>query len=74
MERPSPGGGSPARRRWSRARSDHRRGSGTGPPIPAHLPELEVVVEPPSTACPCCSGAMHRIGEDVSRRLDVAPA
>jgi hypothetical protein len=24
-------------------------------------------------ACPCCSGALHRIGEDVSERLDVVP-
>ena len=44
------------------------------PSLPAHLPEVEVVIEPASTACPCCSGAMHRIGEDVSRRLDVVPA
>lgn len=29
---------------------------------------------PESTVCPCCSGAMHVIGEDVSKRLDVIPA
>ena len=44
------------------------------PSLPAHLPEVAVVLEPASTACPCCSGAMHRICEDVSRRLDVVPA
>jgi transposase len=44
------------------------------PSLPDHLPQIEVVIEPASTACPCCSGAMHRIGEDVSRRLDVVPA
>lgn len=44
------------------------------PSLPSHLPEVEVVVEPQATACPCCSGQMHVIGEDVSRRLDVVPA
>jgi transposase len=24
--------------------------------------------------CPCCAGTLHRIGEDVSERLDVVPA
>ena len=24
--------------------------------------------------CPCCAGALHRIGEDVAERLDVIPA
>ncbi len=42
--------------------------------LPPHLPEVTVVVEPSSTTCPCCAGAMHVIGEDVSRRLDVVPA
>lgn len=27
-----------------------------------------------SRACPCCQGALHAIGEDVSERLDVVPA
>ena len=44
------------------------------PSLPDHLPRVEVVIEPASTACPCCAGAMHVIGEDVSRRLDVVPA
>ena len=42
--------------------------------LPDHLPEVEVVIDPASTVCPCCSGAMHVIGEDVSKRLDVVPA
>ena len=42
--------------------------------LPAHLPRFEVVVEPQSLACPCCSGALHRIGEDVAERLDIIPA
>jgi transposase len=43
-------------------------------PLPAHLPRIEQVIEPKSTVCPCCTGAMHRIGEDRSERLDVIPA
>ena len=35
-----------------------------------HLPHDEVVVEPDSKACPCCSGELHVIGEDTSKRLD----
>ena len=42
--------------------------------LPAELPRIEVVIEPQSHACPCCSGALHRIGEDVSERLDIVPA
>jgi transposase len=42
--------------------------------LPAHLPQVEVVIEPETTACPCCGGAMHVIGEEQSRRLDVIPA
>jgi transposase len=42
--------------------------------LPKHLPRDEVVIEPESTTCPCCQGAMHRIGEDVAERLDVVPA
>jgi transposase len=44
------------------------------PSLPDHLPRVEVVIEPKSTSCPCCAGPMHRIGEDVSQRLDVVPA
>ena len=52
----------------TRERRDRR------PSLPDHLPQVEVVIEPASTACPCCAGAMHVIGEDVSKRLDVVPA
>ncbi len=34
--------------------------------LPAHLPRIEVVVDVESKACPCCSGEMHSIGEDVT--------
>ncbi|MGU3330905.1 IS66 family transposase zinc-finger binding domain-containing protein, partial [Methylobacterium mesophilicum] len=40
--------------------------------LPAHLPRVETHID--GTACPCCSGALHKIGEDVSERLDVVPA
>jgi transposase len=42
--------------------------------LPSHLPREEVVIEPESTFCPCCGGAMHAMGEDRSERLDVTPA
>ncbi len=34
--------------------------------LPAHLPRVETLVDIDGTACPCCSGALHKIGEDVS--------
>jgi len=39
-----------------------------------HLPHVEVVIEPESKICPCCNGELHKIGEDVSKRLDKQPA
>jgi transposase len=42
--------------------------------LPAHLPRVETLVDAESTICPCCSGPLHRIGEDVSERLDIVPA
>src|ERR1700722_2501059 len=42
--------------------------------LPKHLPRCEQVLEPDATACPCCQGVLHRIGEDVSEVLDVIPA
>ena len=42
--------------------------------LPAHLPRIETVVDIADDSCPCCSGPLHRIGEDVSERLDVVPA
>ena len=43
------------------------------PSLPDTLPEVHVTIEPDLSACPCCAGALHRIGEDTSRRLDVIP-
>jgi transposase len=42
--------------------------------LPAHLPRVEVVIEPETTSCPCCGNGMHVIGEEKSERLDVIPA
>ena len=38
--------------------------------LPQHLPRVEEVIEPESLVC-ACGGCLHRIGEDVSERLDV---
>jgi transposase len=42
--------------------------------LPAHLPRVEVVIEPETTSCPCCGNGMHVIGEEKSERLDIIPA
>lgn len=42
--------------------------------LPAHLPRVEVIVDIDDKACPCCKGQLHRVGEDVSERLDIMPA
>ncbi len=42
--------------------------------LPAHLPRVDITIEPQSKACPCCEGKLHQIGEDVSEMLDVVPA
>ena len=42
--------------------------------LPAHLPRIETLVDIDNKVCPCCAGQLHRIGEDVSERLDIVPA
>ena len=59
----------PAERAVHAARRRTNRGS-----LPTHLPRVEMVVDIEDHACPCCRGALHRIGEDVSERLDIVPA
>lgn len=44
------------------------------PSLPPHLPRIEIVIAPEDTACPCCRGTMHVIGEETAERLDVIPA
>jgi transposase len=59
----------PPERKARAARRRINRGA-----LPAHLPRIERVVDVTSTVCPCCAGTLHRIGEDVSERLDIVPA
>lgn len=43
--------------------ASHRRAEpGHRKSLPPHLPRVEVVIAPETTACPCCGGAMHVIG------------
>ncbi len=42
--------------------------------LPPHLPRIETIVDIEDKACPCCKAMLHRIGEDVSERLDMVPA
>lgn len=42
--------------------------------LPANLPRVEVLIEPDETACPCCGGSLHVIGEDRAEMLDYVPA
>jgi transposase len=41
--------------------------------LPSHLPREEIVIDVENKTCACCGGLKHRIGEDVSERLDVIP-
>jgi transposase len=42
--------------------------------LPSHLPREEIIIDVADKTCACCGGLKHRIGEDVSERLDVIPA
>jgi transposase len=42
--------------------------------LPAHLPRFEVVIDIDSKECPCCGGALHKIGEDRTEQLDIVPS
>ena len=41
-------------------------------PLPAHLPRERIVYPSPS-ACPCCGGSLHKLGEDVTETLEMIP-
>jgi transposase len=41
-------------------------------PLPEHLPR-ERVVYPAPAACPCCGGALRKLGEDVTETLELIP-
>jgi transposase len=42
--------------------------------LPAHLPREDIQLDIAHNSCPCCGGALHRIGETVSEMLDYVPA
>lgn len=42
--------------------------------LPEHLPREHRFIEPEEKVCPCCNGALHVIGEEVSQQLDRVPA
>src|SRR6202163_1541660 len=50
-----------------------KRGANRGA-LPAHLPRIETTIDLDDKTCLCCQGALHRIGEDRSERLDIMPA
>src|SRR5579872_3047434 len=41
-------------------------------PLPEQLPRERIVYPGPS-ACPCCGGALHKLGEDVTETLELIP-
>jgi transposase len=41
-------------------------------PLPAHLPRERVVIPGP-TACPCCGGALAKLGETITESLESVP-
>ena len=41
-------------------------------PLPAHLPRERFVIPAPE-ACPCCGGALSKLGETVTETLEVVP-
>ncbi len=41
-------------------------------PLPEHLPRERIIYPSPS-ACPCCGGVLHKLGEDVTETLEVIP-
>lgn len=65
-----------AKDKASRAPSGQPRKTNRGS-LPAHLERIEQIVDVEQVdgirACPCCGGALHQIGEDVTERLDVVP-
>jgi transposase len=59
----------PSEREQRAAKRRMNRGS-----LPAHLPRVEMLVDIGDHTCPGCKSTLHRIGEDVSERLDIVPA
>src|SRR4030081_454731 len=59
----------PAARQAGAGKRRANRGS-----LPPHLPGIETTTDIDDKPCRCCQGALHRIGEDKSERLDIMPA
>jgi transposase len=55
-----------------KARGERPRKNNRGA-LPAHLERIEQIIDVEDKTCPCCSGTLHQIGEDVAERLDVVP-
>ena len=62
-----------AKSQAARAESARKRRANRGA-LPPHLPRIETIIDVESRVCPCGGGELHRIGEDVSEKLDVVPA
>ena len=71
---PGPGRGGDADRRAAERRPcrPFTRRKPARRPLPEHLPRERVVYPVPS-ACPCCGGALHKLGEDVTETLELVP-
>ena len=42
-------------------------------PLPAHLPRERIVITGP-TECPCCGGALSKLGETITETLEMRAA
>jgi transposase len=53
-----------------------RTSNGGRKPIPDHLPRerVEHILQPEDQICPCCQGAVHFIGEEVTEQVTRIPA
>ena len=60
------------RSRWASGAA--RRHGATSARCPSTCRAASRCIEPETTACPCCQGRLHKIGQDVSEVLDVIPA
>jgi len=54
-------------------RDDGQRRKPARRPLPAHLPR-ERIVHPAPSSCPCCGGALRKLGEDITETLEHVPA
>ncbi len=72
----SEAGGDPAADAPAGEAAPRRRRRAGRPAVrfPAHIERRVEVIEPASRLCPCGCGAMAKIGEDRSERLDIVPA